>query len=236
MSFADAWTDEDASGDGCALFFGRYLKAANPDVPAGGKVLEIGCSEFDWLTPASKRWPDAEFTGVDWRNPPDANKRGPRAQAVHGNALDPDLFPARYFDLIVSLSAIEHMGLGHYNEDPLDVDGDTHAIANAVRWLKIGGWLLFDVPYNPAEYRVVDTSHREYNDDALWQRLWIDPLCQAAVAERAAGYYENDPRSVRVRWHGTYYCKAGEEGALIEKPAEPCHPFYYVGLAWQRVG
>jgi SAM-dependent methyltransferase len=216
MNPASAWSY--AGGDSCCEFFTQCLKASPIDVPADARVLEIGCAEFDWLTPASQTWPGMTFDGIDWR---DSGKPVPRVTRMKGDVRDPNHYPPGSFDWIVSISAIEHIGLGHYKQDPKDVDGDTVALANAVRWLKPGGWLLFDVPYNPERYVVHGTSHREYDDDAIWTRLWVEPLARAKAT---------------ARWHGTYYCHAKATTHLIEKPTSATTPFYYVGFAWQKVG
>lgn len=216
MLIAKSW--DYPGGDGCCDFFSHYLKAANPDVPAHARVLEIGCSEFDWITQATRCWPEMDLTGIDTRS--GENVRGPNARTMLGNVLERDLFAPESFDLIVSISAIEHVGLGHYG-DPLDPDGDTKAIAHAFRWLKPGGWLLFDVPYNPDAYKVEGTSHREYDDDALFLRLWCHPLAEAKA---------------KAKWVSTVYTHARDCKSLVEKPKEAAEPFWYVGVGFQKVG
>lgn len=202
MKLADHWPPHD--GDGCAEFMSHIVKAADITVPDDARVLEIGSAEFDWLSRARNAFPSMTIEGVDWRD-----SLGKKA-----NALDTSLYEPESFDLIVSISAVEHFGLGHYEEDPLDEDGDTHIIANAFRWLKVGGWLLFDVPFTPQAYTVQGTSHREYNDDAVWMRLWVEPLAQAKA---------------RAFWKGDWYSSG-------EKPKEHCSPFVYAGFCWQKIG
>lgn len=215
MKIAESWTYP--GGDGCCDFFGGYLRAADPDVPADAKVLEIGCEEFDWLTPAHKCWPEMSLTGIDWRTQGRFDKNGYVKQ--HGDVRDRDQFAANSFDLIVSISAIEHVGLGHYKKDPLDKDGDTVAIGNAFYWLKPGGWLLFDVPYDPTRYHKIGTDCRVYDDDALFERLWCEPLVRAKAT---------------AAWRTTVYCKHDATKELIAKPTKPSEPFYYVGLGFQK--
>ena len=199
------------------------------DVPLffkpGGRYLDLGCCEADWLhEEAHKRWPLSHFVGLDWRAPNTIDGDG-MVWRRQGDGLMAHTFEPESFDGIVSLSAIEHFGLGHYSQDPKDVDGDTHAIANCWRWLKPGGFLYFDVPYNPNGYRVVNTTeYRTYDDDALWFRLWMQPLVDTKMS---------------AKWHFTGYCDAHKtQDGLIPKPIEQPDDRlrYYVSLCWQKVG
>lgn len=110
--------------------------------------------------------PDLHLTGIDWRGTTGAGT------VIKGDVLTHD-FPDEAFDVIVGVSSIEHIGLGHYEHDPLDVDGDIHCMARAARWLKPGGWIYADVPYGTT-YQVFSSSHRQYDDAALQTRLAQD--------------------------------------------------------------
>ncbi len=211
MKIAAAWPL--TTGDSCADFFGTCLRACNPDIPADARVLEIGCAEYDWLSAAAKAWPEMTLTGIDVRARKQKGEPNPRVTAIAGDVLTHD-FPAESFDWIVSISAIEHVGLGHYG-DPKDPDGDTKAVARAWRWLKPGCWMFFDVPWNTGEdaYQVCGTSHRVYDDAALEDRLLR--LTQGVIVDhiahkaRVTDLLTNPPR-----------LKGGED-------------FYYCGL-WLR--
>jgi cyclopropane fatty-acyl-phospholipid synthase-like methyltransferase len=108
--------------------------------------------------------PDLQITGLDWR---ECVRPG---TTIQGNVLNRDLFAASSFDAIVSVSAIEHVGLGVYNDDPRDRHGDSLAMANACYWLKPGGRMYLDVPYRDEAYEV-HKNFRAYNDDAITTRL-----------------------------------------------------------------
>jgi hypothetical protein len=54
--------------------------------------------------------------------------------------------PASYFDVAVSISTIEHIGLGAYNT-PIFIDGDLMAIKILHDALKVGGAIIFTLPY-----------------------------------------------------------------------------------------
>jgi SAM-dependent methyltransferase len=196
-------------GDSCGQFFGTCLHAFSPELPANANVLEIGCCEYDWLDQATKTWPEMSFTGIDWRT----YKRASRAVVIKGDVMTQP-FPAESFDWIVSISAIEHVGLGHYSRDPVDPDGDSIAIRRAFDWLKPGGWLSFDVPYNPTAYQVVGTSHRIYDDAAVESRL-VQGL------------------PWRLAWSGV--AGTGDTHQLIApRPKKGGEDFDYIGFWWQK--
>lgn len=151
--------------DLCLSFFGRCYAEGMFQFPDGARVLEVGCAEADWSTPMKALRPDLHITSVDVR----PCKRPGSDVMIQGDARDETHFPPGIFDAIVSVSTIEHVGLGFYG-DPLDPDGDTRAMANLLRWVRPDGWLYCDVPYRPT-YSVRGTKFRMYNDAALQTRL-----------------------------------------------------------------
>lgn len=206
VSVADAWPA--TVSDACGQFFGTCLRAAQVNLSPQSDVLEIGCCEYDWLSQATTSWPEMTFTGIDWRR----YKRPVRATVIAGDVMVQDV-PAP-FDWIVSISAIEHVGLGHYANDPKKADGDSIAIRRAYDWLVPGGWLYFDVPYNPATYEVVGTSHRVYDDAAIQARL-VQGL------------------PWRQAWSGVADKK--HTGELIApRPTKGGEDFDYIGFWWQK--
>jgi SAM-dependent methyltransferase len=206
-------------GDSCAEFFGATLRAMQPDLPETASVLELGCAEYNWLSVAERCWPSMTFTGIDWRALRDSHPTD-RITVRKGDLRDPSLCAPNSQDWIVAISAIEHVGLGHYDNDPLDRAGDIAAIANAWTWLKPGGWLYFDVPFNPQGFRVVGTSHREYGYMDIVDRFWVSAVARASAI---------------VKWKGTYFSHAYTPSTLIERPGRPTDPYYYIGLWWQKV-
>lgn len=151
-------------GDSCLSIFSAVYDTGALVFPYGASVLEIGCAEADWMTPLLAERPDLAITGIDWR------REERPGTVIHGDVLSVDFEPDQ-FDVIVGISSLEHIGLGHYDADPLDVDGDVHVAARMHRWLKPGGWVYADVPYRPDGYMVHDTSHRSYDLDSLQARL-----------------------------------------------------------------
>lgn len=107
--------------------------------------------------------PDLHITGIDVR----ACDRPAADAVIQGDVLTHD-FPAECFDAIVFISSLEHIGLGAYG-DPIDADGDTHAVQRGTGWLRPGGLVYFDVPYGQT-YEVTG-KYRRYNDVAIASRL-----------------------------------------------------------------
>ena len=203
------------AGDVGITLFDACLSAGAPMVfNPGAKVLEIGSCESDWLERAREAWPECEFAGIDVR----ADKKD-RPYRWKRNALDVSIFPDETFDAIVSLSAIEHMGLGHYG-DPLLDTGDIRTVANAWRWLKPGGWFYLDVPYDPTGYRVLGTKCRVYDDCALTERFAMR-VCHANASAWLQAW-------VPGAWMG--YVEHKAPGTLVPKPTQAVQPFHYVAM------
>jgi SAM-dependent methyltransferase len=182
-TIADAWPQD--CGDVCGNVFGESLRAMRPPIKPDANVLEIGCAEFDWLSLAGKAWPEMVFTGIDWRARNDFVNWTTR---IHGDVLT-EHFEPNSFDWIVAISTIEHIGLGHYQRDPLDTDGDTKAMARAFEWLKPGGWMYLDVPYGD-KYEVRGTKCRVYDWPAILKRL----MTGAWIPEQATSHADPEGR------------------------------------------
>lgn len=173
--------------DPCLSIFREVYETGALVFPPNATVLEVGSAEADWMTPMLAARPDLHLTGIDWRR-----HRRP-GTVVQADVLT-HVFPAASFDVVVGISSIEHIGLGHYDNDPADVDGDTHCMQRVVQWLKPGGWVYADVPHGPA-FAVVDrTSHRVY-DDASWHARLIPP----GLTVRQAWYTSGQTRGLHPR-------------------------------------
>lgn len=133
------------------------------EFPQGAHVLEVGCAEADWSAPMKALRPDLHITSLDVRK----CKRDAADVLVVGDVMTPERFPSASFDAIVSVSTIEHIGLGGYG-DPRHPDGDTIAMGRLRSYLKPDGWMYFDVPYGAYE---VHGSWRRYDEATLQQRL-----------------------------------------------------------------
>jgi len=81
-------------------------------------------------------------------------------------------FPDNYFDRVVAVSTIEHIGLGAYN-DPNYNNGDFIAMMELTRVLKKGGKMLITLPFG-AKHPLVKhhyTSQRITDERRLKQLI-----------------------------------------------------------------
>lgn len=131
-------------------------------------VLVIGCLE----EPIANVLADLghSVTGVDLRPYNRGDEyRGPdepRYRHVVGNFLDVAF--TEKFDLIISVSVIEHAGLGYY-KDEVDPIADTKIMRKAYSLLADGGKMVITVPIGGAEYQ---TKHwRLYSLDTFDKRM-----------------------------------------------------------------
>jgi SAM-dependent methyltransferase len=155
-----------AGDDLCLGFWKQVYDAGRIQIPKGAKVLEIGCAEADWLTPMHEHRPDLHLVGIDWR----ACARPGASQVIQGDVLTHE-FPPESFDLVVLVSAVEHIGLGGYDADPQSVDGDCLTMLRVRQWLKPGGLCYFDVPYRINGTYEVRSKFRIYHPESLKTRL-----------------------------------------------------------------
>jgi len=72
-------------------------------------------------------------------------------------------FENNFFDCVIAVSTLEHIGLGRYSEW-LEPDGDITAISEISRILSKNGTLLITLPFGKEE---VFPSHRVYNQKRL---------------------------------------------------------------------
>jgi SAM-dependent methyltransferase len=103
-----------------------------------------------------------EVTTLDVRARPSMT---PNEHCLVADAKRIDL-PSEHFDLVLSLCAIEHFGLGRYG-DGFDLDGDKKAIAEMIRVLKPGGCLVLSTNVTRAQATLVFNAHRIYTRELL---------------------------------------------------------------------
>lgn len=72
--------------------------------------------------------------------------------------------PAQPFDAVISLSALEHMGLEAYGQETRASDLDRRTMARFHNWLRPGGLLVFTAPFGRWH---VDGFQRVYDEEHL---------------------------------------------------------------------
>jgi SAM-dependent methyltransferase len=127
------------------------------DVPAGAKILDLGCSESTLgLELASNGF---NVVGIDVRNHPLTH---PNFKFIQQDICESKL-PENTFDAAIALSTIEHIGLGAYG-DSKGEGLDRVAMKEVYRILKPGGVLLLTTPFGkPA----VTSLHRIFDSNGL---------------------------------------------------------------------
>ena len=173
-----------------------------PEVPDGAEVFEIGSCDTDFLDRVKECRPDLRPSGIDWR----PFTSGAPHRVLQGNVLEAKFDEGR-FHAVFGLSSIEHIGLGRYQNDPINSAGDWLTIAKVRDWLAPGGWCYFDVPYTPEGSGVFSGNKcRCYDDQTLQERFG---------AHKVLGYTDLDV------------------GGWIPKPTQNRdnqRPFWYVAL------
>jgi SAM-dependent methyltransferase len=159
-----------AGMDLCVGFLDCCLDCGDFDFPQHARVLEVGCAEADTVAYLKERRPDLHITAIDWREV----ERPKADKLVRGDVLR-YTFPPASFDCIVAVSTVEHIGLGAYG-DPVDVDGDTHAMTRMASWVRPHGLIYVDVPYRPEGVYTVNENYRAYDDASVFTRLVVPSL------------------------------------------------------------
>jgi SAM-dependent methyltransferase len=75
-------------------------------------------------------------------------------------------FPDASFDVVVSLCALHHFGLGRYG-DEFDIEGDRKAFKEMVRVLRPGGHIIFATTFTRGEPSICFNAHRIYDMDMI---------------------------------------------------------------------
>ncbi|HJT78140.1 MAG TPA: class I SAM-dependent methyltransferase, partial [Gemmataceae bacterium] len=145
-----------------------FVHTRLPKPPA--RVLDLGCAEStNSIEMASLGY---EVVGMDLREMP---VQHPNFRMVCGDIGNVP-FPDASFDVVVSLSTIEHVGLEWYTPPP-DGTTDHKVVAEAKRVLRPGGRFLLTIPFGRA---AVTPVHRVY--DAAMLEALVKPFRRVETA------------------------------------------------------
>lgn len=126
-----------------------------------------------------------------------------RLRFIKGDILRLRL-PKEYFDLVISCSTVEHVGLaGRYGVTESRSDGDLEAMTRLRSLMKPGGIMLLSVPVGRDS--VFARSHRVYGPERL------PKLLDGYVVEREEYWVKNDLNN---------WILVGKEDALAKEPQE----------------
>lgn len=130
------------------------------DVPKGSSILEFGCAES--LLALQLANSGYRVTGIDLRPYPFDH---PNLRTIQGD-IRSIVIPAESFDVVVTVSTLEHVGLDSYGGNIVE-DGDFEVLELLHRGLRPGGRLLLTVPYGRGSL----PGTRVYDDDRLGKLL-----------------------------------------------------------------
>lgn len=147
---------------------------------AHGKILDIGCGSSRLPVELASRGYQA--WAIDLTKYPYPITH-PNLVFVQGD-IRKTLFPDNFFDRVIAVSSIEHIGLGTDN-DPY---GDKRAMAEVVRILKVGGKVIITVPFGGKDISFINNEprYRVYDFEALeklFSNLKIEKIEYAAKKE-----------------------------------------------------
>jgi len=126
-----------------------------------GPILDIGCAHSG--LPIALASCGYVVIGIDILPYP---YRHPNLRAVRGDAVRCP-FAAGSFGAVLAISAIEHIGLGHYG-DPTASVGDREVVREIARILRPGGRAILTVPFGRA---LTDDFKRVYDPPRLRELL-----------------------------------------------------------------
>lgn len=148
----------------------------------GGRILDIGCCESK--LPIELASIGYEVYGLDQR---EYSLKHPNFKFVQGDATSLP-FSDAFFDIVVSVSTIEHIGHGVYG-DPLYEKGDRRALLEMWRVTKPGGSVLLTMPY----------GGKPLPEDSFWYNKihWYNPeaikrLTEGLNVEKEAFYSKKE--------------------------------------------
>ena len=178
-------------------------------------VLDFGA--FESTMPLALAALGLEVTVVDQRRYPFVAER---LRIVQHDILQPlDLLPSD-FDVVYSISTIEHVGLGHYG-DPSRGEGDRIALTHLWQKVRAGGRLIFSVP---AGRPGVQRGYRVYHEPALRRIMPHEGRISFFEKRGRRGVWRRTtPGEIAVHGYENYLTQAPSEGVAIITIQKPAH-------------
>ena len=174
----------------CA-FAAFHIGRANP-----GKILDVG-SYRHFILGLLAHFP---ITTIDIRK---RQPISPNETVITCDAKQLNL-PDHSFDLVLSMCAVEHFGLGRYG-DEFDSGADQKAFAEMVRVLKPGGRLIFTTTITRAQPSIAFNAHRIYTHEML--RSYCNGLTcreEKFYSHRQKGFCSLAEVTTDLRWWDVY--------------------------------
>ncbi len=130
------------------------------DIPIGSKILDVGCAwsslSLELACLGYHVW------GIDIDDYPFHH---PNLEFVKGSICKTD-FPDNFFDVVIAVSTLEHIGLGWYGDSVQD--SDIKAISEIHRILKNGGIFILTLPFG---IRRTTKVFRVYDRESLYKLI-----------------------------------------------------------------
>jgi SAM-dependent methyltransferase len=184
----------------CA-FAASHIRQANP-----GNVLDVGSYRHFILGLLA----NFSITTIDVRN---RTPISPSEVVITCDAKKLNL-PDHSFDLVLSLCALEHFGLGRYG-DEFDLRADEKALGEMIRVLKPGGRLIFTTTITRALPSIAFNAHRIYNLEML-RSFCAGLICveEKFYSHKMKGFCSLEEVTTDLKWWDVYLgCwEKGEKG------------------------
>jgi SAM-dependent methyltransferase len=123
-------------------------------IPQAGRILDVGSCEATYLRIIQQM--DRELHCLD---PRDCSGEIPQGAVFHHQSLIGNSLPRRWFDAVLVVSVIEHIGLPCYGQEPFP-RGDAQALAEIRELLKPGAPVCLTVPAGQSKLM---TWYRQYS-------------------------------------------------------------------------
>ena len=131
-------------------------------IPQSGRILDVGSCEATYLRVIQQM--DRELHCLD---PRDCSSEIPCGAVFHHQSLIGNTLPRSFYDAVLVISVLEHIGLPCYEQEPFP-RGDELALAEIRELLKPGAPAILTVPAGQSK---VVTWYRQYSPADLHRLL-----------------------------------------------------------------